>query len=293
MSCYPKVRPLGHREVAGIDQGEVVIQEKVDGSNFSMVCLVGGVIKFFSHHQELLPGAADKMFKPAIEHLVSKAPSLGGMCYRFELLNRPKHNVLAYERMPKNGLVLFGMEDAHTQGPQGCRLLLEGVARELDVDVVPELYRGPMPSAEKLEALTKGQSFLGGPIEGVVIKNYGVRNEYGRHLVAKFVRPEFKETAQSTRKVRMGGEDIADMGVQFGGEARWLKAVQWLKETGNCSGGMEDVGFLFKRVQSDVESECEAELKEQLWRKYRKQILAGATRGLPEWYKQKVQSRED
>jgi hypothetical protein len=163
-------------------------------------------------------------------------------------------------------------------------------ATDLHIDVVREFHVGPLTRAELEERLPGwlGQeSRLGGKLEGIVIKNFCRFNLDGNPIIAKYVRPEFKETHAHICKLEKGSP-IVDIGLRYSGPARWAKAVQHLRDDGRLQNGPEDIGPLLREVQVDVETECAEDIKEHLYLKFRKEVLSGATRGLPEWYKEQL-----
>jgi hypothetical protein len=293
MKKYPKVRTVGHRDIANLLVGEVVVQEKVDGSNFSFGTTREGKLFAWSRTQELDLDKPDGMFAAAVEHVKECAPALKrGVICRCEYLQKPKHNVLAYDRVPKNHLVLYEIENVDAQGNViqiTDRDSLELTAVGLGIDVVPELWRGEIgpdafPNLVKNWHLT--DSFLGGQkVEGVVIKNFHQTDERSgaTYLVGKVVRPEFKEVHK--HQVKLDKPDpVSIIGARCGGPARWQKAVQALTEKGELTGSMEDIPKLMRYVQLDVATEEEDDIKEA----YRKNVLGCTTKGLPEWWKQKL-----
>jgi hypothetical protein len=304
MKKYPKVRTVGHRDISNLLVGPVVVQEKVDGSNFSFGRGLNGKLFAWSRTQELDLEKPDGMFAAAadyIKSLDSYIPDCSkdclGVIYRCEYLQKPKHNVLAYDRVPKNHLVLYEVE--YLRAPDVIenlgmdRGLLDSVANMLQIDVIPEFWRGEIgpdafPNLVKNWHLT--DSFLGGQkVEGVVIKNFNQTDERtgATYLVGKVVREEFKEVHK--HQVKLDKPDpVSIIGARCGGPARWRKAEQALKERGELTGSMEDIPKLMRYVQLDVATEEEDDIKEALWKLYRKNVLGCTTKGLPEWWKQKL-----
>ena len=47
-----------------------------------------------------------------------------------------------------------------------------------------------------------------------------------------------------------------------------------------------------KELQKDITEECEEEIKDKLYNWARANILRQATRGMPEWYKQKLLDKQ-
>jgi hypothetical protein len=295
MKKYPKVRSVGHREIQALFDGPVLIQEKIDGSNFGFGKTNDGKLIAVSRTQDLDFDRPEKMFAPALEYVkgISERIPLGRF-FRCEYLSQPKHNVLEYSRIPTNHLVLFDIDlQADTtwfQSTNRARLL--DLANELDIEPVQELWCGPAKLDEVRDAFnlkwSKQESQLGGPaMEGVVIKNYDRFTPDGSVLLGKWVRDEFKE---QHRHVSLAdkSDPVEVIGASYGGPARWQKALQRLEETGRSTNSPEDIGMLIGIARKDVEEECEDAIKEALWKHYRKNVVGAATKGLAEWYKGKL-----
>lgn len=305
MKKYPKVRTVGHRDINMLLVGTVSVQEKVDGSNFSFGKAADGKPFAWSREQVLDISEPDRcgMFAPGVRHVVSILDQVQpGWIFRCEYLQRPKHNVLAYSRVPRNHLVLFETErvngDYYANRGE-CHTEMRGFAEMFDIDVVPLFHFGPLtlddlsrsnPDSLRNQWFAR-ESFLGGPrIEGVVIKNfYQTDTRSGAtYLVGKVVQDSFKEQHQHQVKSEKA-DPIEEIGRRYGVPARWRKAVQYLRDNQLLSYEMEDVPKLLSRVRKDIEEECEQEIKDALWKLYRKNVLGNTTKGLAQWYQQQLE----
>jgi len=286
---YTKILTLGATGTERALMGEVIIQEKVDGSQFRFGLNEDGELTMASHHATIYPENPG-MFGMAADHAAWAA----GACYLprdtyfyCEYLAKPKHNTLAYESVPFHHLVLFDvlLSDG---GWVRDHATLDAWARSLDIDVVPELYRG-VASLADVQALLATPSFLGKEtVEGVVIKNWGELIAVGGTtfpLFTKHVNEAFKERHGKEWK-RGTGKNKRDTYVEsFAAEGRWAKAVQHLRERGELVGAPKDIGALVREVQDDIDAEETKNIKEELYRLYIGDIKRAAVRGLPEWYK--------
>ena len=91
LRSYPKVWNLGHRAIKHLFDGPVVIQEKVDGSQFSFGA-VDGVLECRSKGAQLHLPVKDKLFKGACEtaqRLFDASSLVEGWVYRGEVLYGP------------------------------------------------------------------------------------------------------------------------------------------------------------------------------------------------------------
>lgn len=290
LHSYSKIYHLGHKELANLLMGPVVVEEKVDGSQFSFGKREGRVF-FRSRGAEIYPETADKLFKAAVDYIVSIKDSLvEGWTYRGEVLHAPRHNTLTYGRTPKHNVVIFDVETDNGQNflaPQGK--VLE--ALKLDLETVPGFFHGEITDSQGLSSLLTTESFLGGcKIEGIVIKNYEQFGKDKKVLMGKWVREDFKEIHQGVwKKANPGQGDIIEAMIQvYRSPARWEKAAQHLRDRGELENAPQDIGKLMKEAQADLLAECTAEIKEKLYEYALPKILRGSTGGLPEWYKLKL-----
>lgn len=295
LHSYPSIFNMGHRAVADLLKGPVYVQEKVDGSQFSFG-LVNGEIVCRSKGCVLNIEAPDKMFKAAVDTVRELAPLLTeGYTYRGEYLAKPKHNALAYERIPLKHIILFDINVSQEGYLPYTSVELE--AARLGLEVVPLIHVGPVESLELFRTFLQRTSVLGGQkIEGVVVKplNYDQFGQDKKCLMGKFVSEEFKEVHAGAWKEAnpSTGDVIALLGVQYGTQARWQKALLHLKEAGKITDAPQDIGLLFKEVNADVLKECQDEIKQKLFDYAWNHISRSLTRGLPEWYKDQLLKRQ-
>lgn len=288
---YPSIRAFGHAEIKDLLDGEVLIEEKIDGSQLSFG-VIDGELRCRSKGAQLNLDAPEKLFSRAVEVARGLAPQLpAGIIYRTEFLSKPKHNTLGYERIPKNHLVLF---DVEAPGSHFSRWTEKrDVAERLGLDVAPALYEGPGADVTQeflLHLLKQQVSLLGGPIEGVVIKNYSHFTADGKVMVGKLVSEDFKETHRKDWKDRNPTRrDVVTLLVEeYRTPVRWAKAIQHLRECGLLEKSPRDIGKLLAEVQGDVEKECAGEIKEALFRHFWPQVRRGIIAGFPEWYKTRL-----
>lgn len=290
---YPSIYSLGHRYVADILKDPVLVEEKVDGSQFSFGLFQGDngpYLRCRSKGAELNIVAPEKMFQKGIEHVQSIQHLLQvGWTYRGEYLQKPKHNTLAYERIPNGHVILFDINTGIETYLDPVQKLQE--ANRIGLEVVPVLAAGLIESESTFRRCLDTVSCLGGQkIEGVVIKNYARFGVDKKVLLGKFVSEAFKEThSKEWKATNPTKNDIVEQLVQtLKTDARWHKAVQHLRERGELTDSPEDIGKLLKEVAIDVEKEemnlIQTKLVEWAW----PHIKRGITRRLPEWYKEQL-----
>jgi hypothetical protein len=293
LSSYPSIYAIGHRYLNELLSGPVVVEEKVDGSQFSMCRLPCGLLQVRSKGQEIHLGAVPQLFN----HAVSTAQTLDlhpGWVYRGEYLQKPKHNTLTYSRTPAKHVILFdvmtGPEVYLT--PQEKRV----EATRLDLDVVPTFFEGELhglmedrrPNATDFLA---HDSILGGcKVEGFVVKNY---NRFGidkKILIGKFVSQEFKERhGGEWKKANPGTQDVVqNLIVQLRTEARWRKQIQHLRDAGTLTDTPQDIGPLMRELATDLLKEETDFIRDTLFNHFIKQIQRGVAGGFPEFYKKEI-----
>ena len=283
---YPKIWNLGHPSIKDLFDGPVTIQEKVDGSQFSFMRDEKGQIHCRSKSADINI-AAPGMFAPAVDTVLRIADRLiPGVVYRSEFLSKPKHNTLAYDRVPRGNIILFDVVSLHE-----IYMNIRQEAARLDLEMVPEIGQFDSVTKEELDAILTRQSILGGvQIEGVVIKNYGKFGEDGKALMGKHVSPAFKEKHGKDWKARNPGPNdfLQELGQKACTEARWEKAVQRLRDAGRLTNTPQDISLLLALVKEDVLTEEAHELKEALWKWAAPKVARGAAIGFAEWYKERL-----
>jgi len=286
---YATVFQLGHKMIADIFSGPVVVEEKVDGSSFSFG-LIDGELQCRSKSKQLILDAPEKMFTKA----VATAQELSGLLhpgwvYRSEFLEKPKHNVLSYERVPLKNVIIF---DIDTGGenyltPEEKR----AEAERLGLECVPVFYSGMVGSMDQFMQLLDTVSCLGGNrIEGIVVKNYNVFTAEKKIALGKYVSERFKEVAGGEwRKANPTDADITSQLItRYRTPARWEKAIQHLRERGELEESPRDIGKLIYEISDDVRRECEQEIKDYLFVHFWSKIQRGVTAGAADWYKEEL-----
>lgn len=281
---YPSVMQIGHKMIADIFSGDVLIEEKVDGSQFSFGIVDGELVCRSKSKQQLID-APDDMFVKAIQ-VIKSLDLHPGWVYRGEYLSKPKHNTLAYSRTPKSHIILFDIQTGNEAYMTPSEKHIE--AGRIGLECVPVMFQGTVTDFEKFKSFLDYDSVLGGcKVEGVVIKNYSLFTAEKKVAMGKYVSEAFKEIHEGDWKERNPNtRDIETLLIeQYRTDARWDKAIQHLRESGKLEGTPKDIGLLMREVPQDVLKECEDEIKEKLFKHFWSKIHRGITRGLPEYYK--------
>lgn len=296
---WPKVFQLGDRNVSGIFDNIVEITEKLDGSQFNFG-KVNGQVMMKARSAEVFYGDENKMFNLAkdfvksIEGILPDNTVLHG-----EYLNKPKHNTLEYERVPKGNFALYGITDlAYTGNNDPVSVhdyatRREKYAEELGCDVVPVLgyidAKGNLNDAlEIINDWLNQKSELGKcNLEGIVIKNYNKPTHYNGadipFMQAKLVTAEFKEKHKINPE--FSKDRVTLLGETFHSEARWRKAVQFMRDSNILTDSTKDIGPLLGRISKDILEEEQVNIKDDLFKLFWKDIQRISVRGFPEWYK--------
>jgi hypothetical protein len=276
--AFPKIFALGQPHVEHLFDGPVEITEKIDGSQFAFGYDENCRFRMRSKGQEIIEGAPNKMFQEAHDFALSVAGRVpSNMVLYGEYLQKPKHNILTYGRIPTNHFMIFGAVQAGEFQPHSE---LCAIAALLDCEAVPLLFQGqrdPITPAE-LKTLLERESALGNvKIEGIVIKNHSHLLSYkGLYLpitAAKYVSEAFKEVLDKEWKIDQLKDSLRT-------EARWLKAVAHLREAGKLQVALQDIGPLIAEVRRDIAEEEKEQIKNALWRIFADEIMRNSIRGL-------------
>lgn len=298
ISGYSDVFNLGHKALEHLftyDEAEqLVMEEKIDGSQFSFG-LIDGELQAKSHHQALdVYNTADSnMFRKALDTVIELKDYLTpNYIYRAEYLSKPRHNGLAYDRVPNKNLIIYDIDKGNQnylsydqKKREAERLGLEVVERFFVV-----LHKG-IEAQELLSFISNKVSALGGQkIEGIVIKNYSQYAPDKKVLMGKYVSEEFKEVQRKNWKLDnpTNKDIITQIGEELKTEARWNKAIIHLREQGLLKDSPEDIGLLMKEVNADILKEEKENIQKRLLQYAWKKISGAVVRGLPEWYKNKL-----
>ena len=294
---YPSIYALGHRYLTELLLDPVLVEEKVDGSQFSFGVFQGEEGTFLrckSKGAELNIVAPDSMFKQGVEFVQSIQEQLTvGYTYRAEYLMKPKHNALAYDRVPTHHIIVFDINPSHES-----YLPYDDKVREcarLGLEVVPQMFYGMIADMQQFRGYLETISCLGGQkVEGVVIKNYARFGLDKKVLLGKFVSESYKEVhAREWKAANPTQGDILERLIRsLKTDARWHKAVQHLRERGDIEDSPRDIGKLMKEVPIDVAKEEMEFMKDKLFDWAWPHVKRGVIGGLPEWYKEQLLAKQ-
>lgn len=290
MEKFPKIQAIHKPEARGFDDGHLIIEEKVDGSQGRITIDENGVILTGSRNVEngfqLLHDNAQEIFKGMKADPTEVIQVFG------EYLAKPKQNAIAYERVPNHNFVIF---DVIVNGIYLDREEKERFAFNVGLEVVPLLWKGEGKdfTDEIREKLLKTKSFLGHQagydrIEGIVIKNYGklfderFSDLSGKHMCIKAVNESFQEKNKVENPGQ--GDKIENLMASMCSETRWKKSIAHANEDGLLVNHMKDMAILAPMIIKDIFEEEKEYIKDELWKIFSGKLKGRAIRGLPEFY---------
>ena len=202
---YQHVERLGtpNPEVDGLLNGKVYVFPKIDGSNH---CVYFDKeldrVAYASRNQLLSEGYDSTGFW----HFAEAHPKLAkfvesNVDYRIYGEYLTPHTLRNYEDNAWNRFYVFDVWD----DGEGRWLYLEEIERffdemeDEDVKLIPVIEVLENPTLEDLMEVMDKDKFLlqeGTKGEGIVVKNYGYRNPYGRQTWGKIVRENFKSKSK-------------------------------------------------------------------------------------------------
>lgn len=302
---YPKVFELGHVALGRLFDGEVVVEEKVDGSQFRIAVREDAIhigsknvddIALIHWDGEVERLRLPEQFELGVESVAelvrgNKAFWLGlnkELTIFAEYLKEPRHNTLVYRRVPRNHIMVFDMA-------VGKEFLFPSTAKELAKSLGFEfaniLYEGEA-KPQDLKPYLKARPLLGGEkIEGIVVKNYHQTYDpkyswwVGAPLVGKWVNSEFREVNDKNWKQMKKAETIDWVVSRYLTEARLAKSVQHLRDEGRLENTMSDLKYLLPEFAKDILEEEGEAIKEILFKMFKKKLSHKANSFVATTYK--------
>ena len=285
MKQYPKIFKEYNIEIANMG-GNVIVQEKIDGSQYKVRIDQNQKVTIGSKNVDDIKCG---MIKEAIEKSNLRGNGFDLTIYG-EFLSKPKHNVLHYERVPKNNFIVFDIYDHY----YNCYLKQSVIKHvlnsyNLDFEVVPTYYEGSHADIKPEDYMSK-KSILGkSEIEGIVIKSYEQLHDdkrfpalKGMFMMKKIVSDNFREVKQRPKNKQM--DSIYDVFDEYRTTGRWNKIIQQGKEQGLLKNYMGDMPILIGLLVKDVGTEDKETIKEKLWEHAVKKMSKKLSEGLPQYY---------
>ena len=199
---YMHIERLGHADVEGLLDGEVIVQEKLDGANATVAIEreTGRLVIASRSCAVSVAGDPPTGFRGLVEYVLQHEglQALAGVyIVRGEWL--VPHSVKDYAPDSYKHFYIFDCQERDGTYLHPDEWLW--LARELGCRCAPEIARLFNPTVAQVAELSSGPSALGAPKrEGVIAKRYGFVNRFGRVTWGKVVGEDF----QQRHKLSMG-----------------------------------------------------------------------------------------
>lgn len=195
LSKYMHIERLGHQECAGLLDGEVIIQNKMDGANLTIAHDPEKGVIIASRNQPVCVGGHPAQgFNGAIEYILDH-PHLQSIAAQGHVLRGEwavRHS-LNYNQSVYKHFYLFDVQDAETHRYMHYDRYMELIDGK-EIKSIPVLARFTNPGLSDIEPLIHGPDDWGAAQkEGIVIKNYSFVNKFNNTVWAKMVSADFKE----------------------------------------------------------------------------------------------------
>jgi RNA ligase len=271
----------------------IIIQEKVDGSQFTVV-RQGIEVMYFNKHKKKDPRG--NPFRNSWLYLQGKTHFLKeGLSYHGEAMQAKRANTVVYERCPFWVIYEIVRQDGTILTPEEMEEVLAGTPFETTQILYDSKRDGPPENIQGvvddiLARIESGEikSSLGGQPEGIVLKVLN-RKQRGKIVTSrfKFVRHEFKE-ANQTKKNRLpevSDEDfIQELGDIYNTDARLQKGVQHMKEDGTWKDNIDkNIHGMVDELDKDLLDEEMEEIKTMLFIRFWPAISKAARGNLREF----------
>lgn len=190
---YPKIHRLGKEETDGILDGEITVQEKVDGANVSI----------FWHEGKVRCGTKNRMLPEEPEegnfNIFQEAVKANELIQGWLETHQDKilygewlvRHTITYPDEAYRKIYLFDVYDRTTDS-WANQDEVKTVADELGLEY-PHIFAKGKLTQKQIEEYV-GKSNIAPAGEGVVIKHEGFVSKFGDHVYAKVVHEKFKES---------------------------------------------------------------------------------------------------
>ena len=201
---YMHIERLGHADVEGLLDGEVIVQEKLDGANATVAIEpeTGRLVIASRNSAVSVAGDPPTGFRGLVEYVLGHhgLQTLAAVyIVRGEWL--VPHSVKDYATDNYKHFYVFDCQRYDTGEYVHPDEWMEAAEVEFGCWCVPTIARLLNPTATQIAELSVGPSALGAPKrEGVIAKRYGFVNRFGRVTWGKVVGEDF----QQRHKLSMG-----------------------------------------------------------------------------------------
>lgn len=202
------VEHLDRDEAEGILQGDCFITPKLDGTN-AVVFYKDGELHAGSRTRELFPDQSDNAdFRKWLSEDGLEVQLIRRFLERYpnyilygEWLGYNKFigNIKDYNKAALKTFHIFDIYDTEKEEYLHPTKYYDILTEYCLINyTVPLLVIATNPTQKQIENIAECNSYLldnvGHPGEGIVIRNPNFKNKYGRYVIAKYVRPEYKQS---------------------------------------------------------------------------------------------------
>ena len=184
---YPKIKKLGDKTTIGIWDGDVYIEEKIDGANFRFGW-VDGIFRVGTRNVDytnVRPDNWPKRFRKAFDYAYEIKDLLKPNMIYFAEASIPHTIPYDFDNMPP--FIGFDIFDLNTMRFVDYDTKV-ALFNDAGVQVVPLVaHVKGKPDIENLYDMIPQSAYYDGKAEGIVLKNYDMQ------IFAKIVRSEFAE----------------------------------------------------------------------------------------------------
>ena len=247
---WPKISNLGEGTTSALFEEKVVVEEKIDGSNISIMFDYDFGIKANSRRGIIDIDNPPASCRNGIAHLINVSHMLSpNVTYFFECRDSVESHHTPYKRTPLNGLVLLDIVDFEDWYTSGEKQLI-AKALSCDEPYITEL-ESPW-SLNKLADIIDKDSMLGNNMEGVVVKTI----DKPERIMAKLVRDEYIE--YFIPNVDESVDNISSIVA----EIRFEKVVQKMLDAYELKNDRSDIGKIITVIWKDICDEESEKLSE-------------------------------
>ena len=291
-TAYDKIYRIDSKDCKGVFGGLLEFTEKIDGSQVGWGWRVQDntfIVRSKGRElQELEPDEIGqfKRIYSWLQDIKEKIPT--GYFFYGEYLERAKHNKINYARIPKGFCCVFAVWNENTQQWLSYNEM-KAIVDRIGLDIVPLLDIKLADEIADLptymgELLSKAKPYLGGDIvEGIVVKDYSLYDKRDM-TVGKLVSESFKEVKHKKTDCKDPLLKVESLFSAYATTARWDKAIQHCKDRGELTGKHTDIPMLLKELMQDLMEEEGENIKQELFKIFKKQLHKTITEGFADYY---------
>ena len=282
-----------------IESDHVIIQEKINGSQFT-IFKKDGELHFYNRNKEVGP-KGDPYVNAYLSLQKRKDFFEDGFFYHGEAMKTTTTNNAAYKRMPRYYWIVYEIQraDGSLLTPDEMTVALQNTGIEMTQVLYDSHKNKSVPVQEVIDQLMAQiesgilESCLGGIPEGIVIKVLNsVRDGKISNYRFKQVRPIFAEMSQDRRnKIEQvsDADFIREIGEIYNTDGRREKARQHMKEknTYNYKNVNANIGTMVHELDDDLLKEAEEDIKNMLFIRFFPEISKVARGDVPTFLRNK------